>query len=88
MTLTEFENMHFKDESGMEAPVYVFQTDEIFDYSSWYAMRKECELLCTLASDFKVSAYMKEQYAEAEVKRWGVVGGQLCVVVKLWEDIF
>ncbi len=88
MTLTEYESMHFKDASNTEQPVYVFQTEEIFDYSYWGTMRKECELIFTLASDWKVSAYLQRKFADAEVVRWGVVDGQLCVVVKVYEDIF
>ena len=44
--------------------------------------------LFTLASDWKVSAYLQRKFADAEVVRWGVVEGQLCVVVKVYEDIF
>ena len=88
MTLTEFESMHFKDASNAEQPVYVFETEDIFNHQFWGTMRKDCELLFTLASDMKVSAYIKEKYAEADVTRWGVVDGQLCVVIKPLEDIF
>ena len=88
MTLTEFENMHFKDESNTEQPVYVFQDEDVFNYSFWGTMRKKCELLFTIASDLKVSAYMKREFADAEVVRWGVIDGQLVVVIKVFEDIF
>ena len=88
MTLTEFENMHFKDASNTEQPVYVFQDEEVFDYQFWGTMRKECELLFTIASDLKISAYMQRKFAEADVVRWGVVDGQLVVVIKVYEDIF
>lgn len=81
MTLLEFTNMHLTDGSGTEQPVYVFMSTEIFDYSYWSEMKKHAELLFTIASDFVCSYYLKPEFANAEVKNWGVIDGQLCVVI-------
>jgi hypothetical protein len=44
-------------------------------------MKKHAELLFTIASDFVCSYYLKPEFANAEVKNWGVIDGQLCVVI-------
>lgn len=86
MTLTEFENMRIKGVGDEEQPVYVFDTDEIFEYRYWEDMRRNCELICALASDYKTSTYLISKYAQAEVFIWGLIDERLCVVIETEND--
>ena len=82
MTLNEFENNHYRLNVG-DQPLYVFLAieEDVFEYSSWSEACKNCNLLCTLESDYKPSTYLNPKYSEANVLCWGLVDGRLCACI-------
>lgn len=86
MRLTEFDNMRLGDGKHFKEPLYVFETEDVFDCESWDEVRRLTGLICTLFSDFKASMYLKPEYAKAKVKSFGLVDNHMCVYVEMDEE--
>lgn len=83
MTQAEFEDMHVNGDKNLDQPVYVFNDEGVFyEYSDWVDTRRHYRLLCALAGDLPVKEYLDPKFANAEVKKWGIADGRLCVVIQ------
>lgn len=85
MTLSEFYEMAYSTNACRPVTAYVFGDDEARD--DYRNNPREGEILFTLKSHYKASAYLKEKYANAKVRNFYTVGkDKIDVVIGLEEN--